>query len=98
MWAAADAQPGGVRATHAALFNRPPNRIKLRRRDLPNISEPSKKPARPLDAPENALLVSVERLRRQAEEFQRTVEHDRRAIRTLLEELRVRQAKRRPVR
>ena len=41
------------------------------------------------------LLVFVERLREQAEEFQRTVEEELWTVRALLEELRVRQAKRR---
>jgi hypothetical protein len=41
------------------------------------------------------LLVYVERLRQQAEEFQRTVEEEVRLIRAQLFEERVRQAKRR---
>jgi hypothetical protein len=48
----------------------------------------------PSDKPET-LLVCVERLRQQAEEFQRTVEEELRTTRALLEELQVRQAKRR---
>jgi hypothetical protein len=44
--------------------------------------------------PEN-LLVRVERLRQRAEEFQETVEEERRTARALLEELLVRQAERR---
>jgi hypothetical protein len=47
--------------------------------------------------PEN-LLVRVERLRHQAEAFQRTVENDLLRLRVLLEDLRVRQAKRRGAR
>ena len=41
------------------------------------------------------LCVFVERLRQQAEEFQRTVQEGLRTARALLEELHVRQAKRR---
>jgi hypothetical protein len=41
------------------------------------------------------LLVFVERLRQQAEEFQRTLEEELRTVRALIEERRVRQAKRR---
>jgi hypothetical protein len=41
------------------------------------------------------VLMYVERLRQQAEEFQRTVEEELRTARALIEELRVRQAKRR---
>ena len=41
------------------------------------------------------LLVYVERLRQQAEEFQRTVEEEVRLVRAQLLEARVRQAKRR---
>jgi hypothetical protein len=41
------------------------------------------------------VLGFVERLRQQAEEFQRTVEKDLRTTRALVEELQVRQAKRR---
>lgn len=44
--------------------------------------------------PEN-VLVRVERLRKQAEEFQRTVEEELRTTRALLEELLVPRAKRR---
>jgi hypothetical protein len=47
--------------------------------------------------PEN-LLVRVERLRQQAEAFQRTVENDRLRLRAILDDLRIRQAKRRGVR
>jgi hypothetical protein len=55
---------------------------------------PSKKLLPPSDEPEN-LVVWVERLRQQAEEFQRTVEEEIRRTRTILDDLRVRQAKRR---
>lgn len=41
------------------------------------------------------VLVYVERLRQQAEEFQRMVEEELRTVRALIEEVRVRQAKRR---
>ena len=41
------------------------------------------------------MVVRCERLREQAEEFQRTVEEDLRTIRMLIEDLRVNQAKRR---
>jgi hypothetical protein len=58
------------------------------------MSEPSKKSSPSPDKSEN-LLVYVERLRQQAEEFQRTVEEESRTVQALLEELRVRQAKRR---
>jgi hypothetical protein len=57
------------------------------------MSGPSKKSSPSSDTPEN-LLVYVERLRQQAEEFQRTVEEELRTARALLEELHVRQAKR----
>ena len=70
-----------------------------RRRDAraglrPTMSEPSKKSSPFSGKPEN-VLVYVERLRRQAEEFQRTVEEELRTTRALLEDLHVRQAKRR---
>jgi hypothetical protein len=45
----------------------------------------------PPSGPEDGLLVCVERLRQQAEAFHRTVEEE---FRALLEELRIRQAKR----
>ena len=48
----------------------------------------------PLGKPEN-LLVWVERLRERAEAFQRTVEQEVPTTRALIEELLVRQAKRR---
>jgi hypothetical protein len=48
----------------------------------------------PFGKPEN-LLVWVERLRQRAEAFQRTVEQEVRTTRALIEELLVRQAKRR---
>jgi hypothetical protein len=53
------------------------------------MSGPSKKSSPYADKPEN-VLVYVERLRQQAEEFQRALEEEARA---LIEELRVRQAK-----
>jgi hypothetical protein len=55
---------------------------------------PSKKSSPSSDKPEN-VLVYVERLRQQAEEFQRTVREDLRLTRAQLFEERVRQAKRR---
>ncbi len=58
------------------------------------MSGPSKKESLSSGKPEN-VLVYVERLRQQAEEFQRTVEEELRTARALLEELHVRQAKRR---
>jgi hypothetical protein len=42
-----------------------------------------------------SVLVRVERLRQQAEAFQKTVEEERRTVSALLDDLRVRQAKRR---
>jgi hypothetical protein len=60
----------------------------------PTMSGPSKKSSPSSGKPENA-LVCVERLRQQAEEFQRTVEEELRTARALIEELRVRLAKRR---
>jgi hypothetical protein len=58
------------------------------------MSEPSTHSSPSSGEPEN-LLVRVERLRRQAEDFQRRVEDEIRTVRALLEEERVRQAKRR---
>jgi len=58
------------------------------------MSGPSKKSSRSSDKPEN-VLVYVERLHQQAEEFQRTVQEDLRLTRAQLFEERVRQAKRR---
>jgi hypothetical protein len=58
------------------------------------MSGPSKKSSPSSDKPEN-VLVFIERLRQQAEEFQRTVEEELRTARALLEELHVREAKRR---
>jgi hypothetical protein len=58
------------------------------------MSGPSKKSSPSSDKPEN-VLVYVERLRQQAEEFQRTVREDLRLTRAQLFEERVRQAKRR---
>ena len=58
------------------------------------MSGASKKSSPASGEPEN-LVVYVERLRKQAETFQRTVEEEIRMTRTLIEERRVRQAKRR---
>jgi hypothetical protein len=58
------------------------------------MSGESKKSLPSSGKPENVLLY-IERLRQQAEEFQRTVEEEIRTARALLEELHVRQAKRR---
>jgi hypothetical protein len=58
------------------------------------MSGPSKKSSPSSGEPEN-LLVRVGRLHRQAEEFQRTVEEELRTTRALLEELHIREAKRR---
>lgn len=58
------------------------------------MSGPSKKSSPSSGEPEN-VLVSVERLRQQAEQFRRTVEEELQTVRALLEELHVRQAKRR---
>ena len=55
---------------------------------------PSKRSSPSSNRPEN-LLMFVERLRQQAEEFQRTIEDELRTVRALIEDLRVRQAKRR---
>jgi hypothetical protein len=59
----------------------------------PTMPGPSKKSSLSSGQPETA-LVCAERLRQQAEEFQRTVEEELRTARALIEELRVRQAKR----
>jgi hypothetical protein len=58
------------------------------------MSGPSKKSSPSSDKPED-VLVYVERLRQQAEEFLRTVQEDLRLTRAQLFEERVRQAKRR---
>ena len=58
------------------------------------MSGPSKKSSLSSDKAEN-VLVYVERLRQQAEEFQKTVEEELRTARALLEELHVREATRR---
>ena len=50
-------------------------------------SDNDEEPAASIDKPEN-LLVRVERLRQQAQEFQRTVEEDFQTTRVLLEEAR----------
>jgi hypothetical protein len=63
---------------------------------LADMSGPSKKSSPSSGQPEN-VLVYVEWLRQQAEEFQRTVEEELRTARALLEELRLRQAKRRVI-
>jgi hypothetical protein len=57
------------------------------------MSGPSRKSSPSSDNLEN-LLVYVERLRQQAEEFQRTVEEELRTLRAFINEWRVRQAKR----
>jgi hypothetical protein len=56
------------------------------------MSGPSKKSSPSSSKPED-LLVFVERLRQQAEEFQRTVEEEIRTVRALIEKLRVRSGK-----
>jgi F0F1-type ATP synthase membrane subunit b/b' len=58
------------------------------------MAGPSKKLSPSSGRPEN-VLVFAERLRQQAEEFHKTVEEELRTARALLEELLVRQAKRR---
>ena len=58
------------------------------------MSGPSKKSSPSSDKPED-VLVYVERLRQQAEEFLRTVQEDLRLTRAQLFKERVRQAKRR---
>jgi hypothetical protein len=58
------------------------------------MSGPSKKSS-PFSGTSETLLVYVEGLRQRAEAFNKTVEEDLRTTRALLEELRVRQAKRR---
>ena len=63
---------------------------------LADMSGPSKKSSPSSGQPEN-VLVYVEWLRQQAEEFQRTVEEELRTARALLEELHLRQAKRRVI-
>ena len=58
------------------------------------MSEPSKKSS-PSSRKNEDVLIYVERLRQQAEQFQRTVDEEVRTVRAQLEELQVRQAKRR---
>jgi len=58
------------------------------------MSGPSTHPSPSSGEPEN-LLVRVERLRQQAEDFQRSIEDEVRTFGALLEEERIRQAKRR---
>ncbi len=58
------------------------------------MSGPSKKSSPSSSTPEDVHLY-VEWLRQQAEEFQRTLEEELRTVLALIEELRVRQAKRR---
>jgi hypothetical protein len=58
------------------------------------MSGPSKKSSAFSDQPEN-VLAFVERVRRQAEAFKRSVEEELRMTRAAIQELRVRQAKRR---
>jgi hypothetical protein len=55
------------------------------------MSGPSRESGRPASGKPEDLLAYVERLRQQAEEFQRALEEKARA---LIEELRIRQAKR----
>jgi hypothetical protein len=58
------------------------------------MSGPSKKSS-PFSGEPETLRVYVERLRQQAEEFQRSVENERQTVSALLEDLRIRQAQRR---
>jgi hypothetical protein len=58
------------------------------------MSGPSKKSSPSSGEPEN-LAMDCERLRQQAEDFQRMVEEEIRTTRALIEDVRVRQAKRR---
>ena len=58
------------------------------------MSGPSKTPS-PSSRKHADLLIYVERLRQQAEQFQRTVEEELRTVRAHLEELQIRRAKRR---
>jgi hypothetical protein len=58
------------------------------------MSGPSKT-ASPFSGEPEHLLLYVEWLRQQAEAFQRTVEDERRTASVLLDDLRIRQAKRR---
>jgi hypothetical protein len=60
----------------------------------PTMFGPSNKSSPSSGKPEN-VLVYVERLRQWAEEFHKTLEEELRTARALLEELHVRQAKRR---
>ena len=57
------------------------------------MSGPSRKSSPSSDKLEN-LLVYIERLRQQAEEFQRTVEEELLTLKAFIKELRIRQAKR----
>ena len=59
------------------------------------MSGPSKQSSLSSEDAEN-LLARVQQLRQESEAFQRTVEEDLKTARALIEELRVRQAKRRP--
>jgi hypothetical protein len=61
---------------------------------LADMSGPSKNSS-PFSGQPDHVLAYVEWLRQQAEEFQRTVEEELRTARALLEELRLREAKRR---
>jgi hypothetical protein len=58
------------------------------------MSGPSKNSS-PFSGEPDSLLVRVERLRQQAEAFQRILEEELRATREAIEELQVRRAKRR---
>jgi hypothetical protein len=61
---------------------------------LADVSRPSNTPS-PFSGQPDHVVVYVEWLRQQAEEFQRTVEEELRTARALLEELHLREAKRR---
>ena len=62
--------------------------------ELADMAGPSMNSSPSSDQPDH-VLVYVEWLRQQAEEFQRTVEEELRTVRALLEELHLRQTKRR---
>jgi hypothetical protein len=79
--------------TSAVCIRRPGWRLRWRL-DSPIMSGPSKKSSPSSREPEN-LAMHCERLRQQAEDFQRMVEEEIRTTRALIEDVRVRQAKRR---
>jgi hypothetical protein len=64
------------------------------RLDSPTMSGPSKESS-PSGHEHDSLLMRVKRLRQDAESFQRTLEEELRTTRTLIDDLRVGQAKRR---